>query len=78
MKPKEDTDSSNSNPRPPKVKVSKTRKFMEVFVIMSVANLTTSILEKVFFADVGSTLHRVIFMSAWGFFYFMYEKYRSV
>lgn len=51
---------------------------MEVFVIMSVANLTTSILVKAFFADGGSTLHRVIFMSVWGFFYFMYEKYRSV
>lgn len=43
---------------------------------MSAANLITSLLENVFFADVGYTLHRVIFMSVRGFFYFMYEKYR--
>ena len=76
MKTEENTDNSNSNLRPPQSQQDQT--IYGVFVIMSAANLITSLLENVFFADVGYTLHRVIFMSVWGFFYFMYEKYRLV
>lgn len=66
MKAEEDGD----NPNPHTPKVSKTRRFMAVFVIMSVASLITSTIENIFLAhiDNGSALHCVIFMSIYVLF----------
>lgn len=75
---KAEEDRHSSNPHIPKV--SKTRRFMEVFVIMSVTSLITNTFENVILGhiDNGSVVHYVIFLSIYVLFSFMYEKYRSV
>lgn len=70
-------DKGSYNPHTPNV--SKARRFVEVFVIMSVTSLITNTFEDIFFTQVDnrSVLHYVVFLSLYMSFYFLYEKYRS-
>jgi hypothetical protein len=72
----EDRNSSNSHPP----KANKSRRFMEVFVIMSVTTFIASTFEDIFFTQVDSrsVLHHVIFISFYMLFTFLYEKYKPV
>lgn len=60
--------------------VSKIRRFVEVFLILSVASFTTSPLERILSTQVDShsVLHHVIFISFYMSITFLYDKYKPI
>lgn len=78
-----DRDSSDPH-APSKVntpgEVNKIKRFMEVFVILSMTSFTTNAFERVLFTQVDnhSVLHHVIFISFYMSISFLYDKYKPM